>query len=100
MPALFFLLLVAFSSTPQAPRALQLPADTLRLEVGSPEVNGLVLPPRVAPLLRPALSAIERWTMRRAATVNLVSPGFESYFRRRYPHHRHGHGGPRLRLSR
>jgi glycosyltransferase involved in cell wall biosynthesis len=45
-----------------------------------------VLPPRVAPLLRPALSAIERWTMRRAATVNLVSPGFESYFRRRYPH--------------
>ena len=48
MPALFFLLLVAFSSTPQAPRALQLPADTLRLEVGSPEINGLMLPPHRA----------------------------------------------------
>jgi glycosyltransferase involved in cell wall biosynthesis len=45
-----------------------------------------VLSSRVAPLLRPALSTMERWTMRRAANVNLVSPGFESYFRRRYPH--------------
>ncbi len=44
-----------------------------------------VLPARVAPLLRPALSTVERWTMRRASKVNLVSPGFESYFRRRYP---------------
>src|SRR6185436_20948438 len=44
-----------------------------------------VLSPRVAPVLRPALSTIERWTIRRAAKVNLVSPGFESYFRRRYP---------------
>jgi glycosyltransferase involved in cell wall biosynthesis len=45
-----------------------------------------VLSSRVAPLLRPALSTMERWTIRRAAKVNLVSPGFESYFRRRYPH--------------
>jgi len=45
-----------------------------------------VLSSRVAPVLRPALSAIERWTIRMAAKVNLVSPGFESYFRRRYPH--------------
>lgn len=44
-----------------------------------------VLPSRAAPLLRPALSTIERWTIRKAAKVNLVSPGFESYFRRRYP---------------
>lgn len=44
-----------------------------------------VLSPRVAPVLRPVLSAVERWTMRRAAKVNLVSPGFESYFERRYP---------------
>ncbi|HUR20175.1 MAG TPA: glycosyltransferase family 4 protein [Vicinamibacterales bacterium] len=44
-----------------------------------------VLPARVAPLLRPALSTIERWTFRRAAKVNLVSPGFEPYVRRRYP---------------
>lgn len=45
-----------------------------------------VLSSGVAPLLRPVLSAMERWTIRRAANVNLVSPGFESYFRRRYPH--------------
>ena len=44
-----------------------------------------VLSSRVAPLVRPALSTMERWTIRRAANVNLVSPGFESYFRRRYP---------------
>lgn len=44
-----------------------------------------VLSPHVAPVLRPVLSAVERWTMRRAAKVNLVSPGFESYFERRYP---------------
>jgi len=45
-----------------------------------------VLSSRVAPLFRPVLSTMERWTIRRAANVNLVSPGFESYFRRRYPH--------------
>ena len=45
-----------------------------------------VLSSRVAPLFRPILSTMERWTIRRAANVNLVSPGFESYFRRRYPH--------------
>ena len=45
-----------------------------------------VLPSRVAPVLRPALSTVERWTIRRASKVNLVSPGFESYFSRRYPH--------------
>jgi Glycosyl transferase 4-like domain/Glycosyl transferases group 1 len=41
--------------------------------------------PRVAPLLRPPLSALERWTMRRADRINLVSRGFESYFSTRYP---------------
>ena len=44
-----------------------------------------VLSPRVAPVVRPALSAVERWTIRRASKVNLVSPGFEAYFQRRYP---------------
>lgn len=44
-----------------------------------------VLSPGVATVLRPALSATERWTIRRASKVNLVSPGFESYFRQRYP---------------
>ena len=41
--------------------------------------------PRVAKLLRPPLSALERWTMRRADRINLVSRGFEDYFRSRYP---------------
>lgn len=45
-----------------------------------------VLPSRVAPVLRPALSTLERWTIRRASKVNLVSPGFASYFQGRYPH--------------
>ena len=45
-----------------------------------------VLPARVAPMVRPALSAVERWTVRRAAKLNLVSPGFESYMKSRYPH--------------
>ena len=44
-----------------------------------------VLSPRVAPVIRPAISAIERWTIPRASKVNLVSPGFEPYFQRRYP---------------
>jgi hypothetical protein len=41
--------------------------------------------PSVAKLLRPPLSALERWTMRRADRINLVSRGFEGYFRARYP---------------
>jgi len=41
--------------------------------------------PSVAKLLRPPLSALERWTMRRADRINLVSRGFEEYFRSRYP---------------
>jgi len=44
-----------------------------------------VLSPQLAPIVAPALSAVERWTVRRATKVNLVSPGFEPYFRRRYP---------------
>jgi glycosyltransferase involved in cell wall biosynthesis len=40
--------------------------------------------PRAAPLL-PFLSALERWTVRRAAHVNLVSRGFEPWFTARYP---------------
>jgi glycosyltransferase involved in cell wall biosynthesis len=41
--------------------------------------------PSFAKVLRPLLSALERWTMRRADRINLVSRGFESYFRLRYP---------------
>jgi glycosyltransferase involved in cell wall biosynthesis len=42
--------------------------------------------PRAAgwPLSR-ALAQVEAWTMRRADCINLVSKGFESYFRTRYP---------------
>ena len=41
--------------------------------------------PSVAKLMRAPLSALERWTMRRADRINLVSRGFEEYFRSRYP---------------
>ncbi len=44
-----------------------------------------ILSPRVAPLVVPLLSGVERWTMQRAMKVNLVSPGFEPYFAQRYP---------------
>ncbi len=44
-----------------------------------------VLPRRVATLARPAFSLVERWTMHRADRINLVSRGFEEYFRTRYP---------------
>jgi hypothetical protein len=41
--------------------------------------------PKITGVLRPPLSALERWTMRRADRINLVSRGFEGYFRSRYP---------------
>lgn len=41
--------------------------------------------PKIAGVLRPPLSVVERWTMRRADRINLVSRGFEDYFRSRYP---------------
>jgi glycosyltransferase involved in cell wall biosynthesis len=44
-----------------------------------------IVPGAVARPLLPAFSAIERWTIARAARVNLVSEGFRSYFASRYP---------------
>lgn len=41
--------------------------------------------PTLARFLAPPLSLLERWTMRRAGRINLVSRGFEDYFRSRYP---------------
>lgn len=46
---------------------------------------GDILPRSIAPLARVCFGLIERWTMRSAETVNLVSRGFESYFTARYP---------------
>ena len=43
-----------------------------------------VLPPLAAPLARVAFGRLESWTVRRADRINLVSPGFADYFRRRY----------------
>ena len=47
-----------------------------------------VLSPKIGPLLPPLLSPLERWTIGRARTVNLVSPGFAEYFEPRYPEQR------------
>jgi len=44
-----------------------------------------VLPRKLAVATKPAFSALELWTMKRAAVINLVSRGFEDYFRSRYP---------------
>ncbi|MEP7244885.1 MAG: glycosyltransferase family 4 protein [Gammaproteobacteria bacterium] len=41
--------------------------------------------PRAVLGMRYALSALESWTMQRAERINLVSQGFEGYFRARYP---------------
>jgi hypothetical protein len=46
---------------------------------------GDVLAPGVRWLVQPAFAALERWTMRRADHINLVSRGFAEYFTSRYP---------------
>jgi hypothetical protein len=46
---------------------------------------GDVLPVRVARLAVGPFRALERWTMRRAQRINLVSEGFREYFSTRYP---------------
>ncbi|MEZ6854232.1 glycosyltransferase family 4 protein [Halodesulfovibrio aestuarii] len=44
-----------------------------------------VLPRRIATVAKPVFSLVEKWTMRRADKINLVSEGFKEYFRQRYP---------------
>jgi glycosyltransferase involved in cell wall biosynthesis len=48
-----------------------------------------VLSKRVFMLIRPIATVLEQITVRRATTVNLVSQGFEGYFRERYPNKRY-----------
>jgi glycosyltransferase involved in cell wall biosynthesis len=47
-----------------------------------------VLPPALARFARPVFARVERWTMRRAHRINLVSRGFTDYFATRYPDRR------------
>ena len=47
-----------------------------------------VLPRRVSWLTKPVFSMLEKWAVKRADKVNLVSPGFSQYFSRRYPRQR------------
>lgn len=47
-----------------------------------------VLPRRISWILKPVFSVLEKWAVRRADTVNLVSAGFSDYFMTRYPHQR------------
>ncbi|WP_439589612.1 glycosyltransferase family 4 protein [Hydrogenophaga sp.] len=46
---------------------------------------GDVLPRRATWLIKPLFSALEKWAVRSATRVNLVSPGFLPYFQPRYP---------------
>jgi glycosyltransferase involved in cell wall biosynthesis len=43
-----------------------------------------ILPPLLSLPVRSAFALVEKWTMRRADRINLVSRGFEPYFRARY----------------
>ncbi len=43
------------------------------------------LPKRVSKCVIPVFSGLEKWTIKRASHVNLVSPGFSDYFKVRYP---------------
>lgn len=43
-----------------------------------------ILPPSIRWAIVPVLSRLESWTVRQADRTNLVSPGFEEYFRSRY----------------
>lgn len=47
-------------------------------------ISELLSGPAAWPVER-IFSIVESWTMRRADRINLVSPGFEEYFRTRYP---------------
>lgn len=44
-----------------------------------------VLPKKMSLVFKPVFSLMERWSVRRAQRVNLVSKGFEGYFNQRYP---------------
>lgn len=44
-----------------------------------------VLPQKLAWIMKPVFSVVERWTVNRAQKVNLVSGGFKQYFESRYP---------------
>ena len=48
------------------------------------ETIAQVLPPVAAHIARSLFAPLESWTIGRADRVNLVSPGFEPYFRSRY----------------
>jgi len=50
---------------------------------------GDVFPRPIALVLKPILAALESYTMRTAANINLVSRGFEGYFVQRYPRARY-----------
>ncbi len=47
-----------------------------------------VFPRKVSWFVRQIFSVVEKWTIKRADKVNLVSPGFSEYFRLRYPQQR------------
>lgn len=44
-----------------------------------------VIPKKLALPLKPALSLIEKWAFKQANKINLVSEGFDDYFKSRYP---------------
>lgn len=49
---------------------------------------GDIFPRKIKWLLKPSMSVLERWAIRSASRVNLVSEGFLPYFKDRYPEQR------------
>jgi glycosyltransferase involved in cell wall biosynthesis len=45
-----------------------------------------VLPANLSLLAKPVFSWVEKYAFKQAHRINLISPGFEDYFRQRYPH--------------
>jgi glycosyltransferase involved in cell wall biosynthesis len=44
-----------------------------------------IFPKRITLVAKPVFSFLEKWAIRRAFRINLVSRGFENYFSKRYP---------------
>ncbi len=44
-----------------------------------------ILPQKISWMIKPFFSVLEKWTVKQADRVNLISPGFSDYFTARYP---------------
>lgn len=50
------------------------------------ETIGDIFPLRISFFIKPIFSGLEKWVLKRADRINVVSKGFCTYFSKRYPH--------------